>query len=348
MTGFNSVENGRSGYSSSLLDADHSSYKWWVLMNVMIGTFMVVLDVSIVNVALPKIMATFGIPIDTAEWVLNGYLLAFSVMLPSSGWFADHIGYKSIYLGALFVFTFGSFLCGLAWNETALIVFRVLQGVGGGLLMPVGMAIVLHEFPVQQRGTALGFWAIAAAGSVSFGPLIGGYLVDRFNWNAIFYVNVPFGLLGLFATWAILREYKASHSRAFDIVGFLSMTGFMISLLLALADGNAAWNTGGWTSPFILTNFAIAFVSLVVFLYTELTVKHPLIDLRLFRSFNYSMANAVFFIFSGTLLTRRVQFFFRWGSFRASLHPLQESSRTKSIRRYLQFSGFSCSAQAGI
>jgi MFS transporter, DHA2 family, multidrug resistance protein len=297
MTGFKSVGDGRSGYTSSLLDTGHSSYKWWVLMNVMIGTFMVVLDVSIVNVALPKIMASFGIPIDTAEWVLNGYLIAFSVMLPASGWFADHIGYKTCYLGALFLFTVGSFLCGLAWNETALIFFRVVQGIGGGLLMPVGMAIVLHEFPVEKRGTALGFWAIAAAGSVSFGPLIGGYLVDRFNWNSIFYVNVPFGAVGLFATWAILREYKAEHSRSFDMVGFLSMTAFMVSLLLALADGNAGWNTGGWTSPFILINLAIAFVGLVVFLITEFTVEHPLINLKLFKSFNYSMANAVFFIF---------------------------------------------------
>ena len=297
MTGFKSVGEEGNRYSSSLLDTGHSSYKWWVLMNIMIGTFMVVLDVSIVNVALPKIMATFGIPIDTAEWVLNGYLLAFSVMLPSSGWFADHIGYKSIYLGALFLFTLGSFLCGLAWNENVLVMFRVLQGIGGGLLMPVGMAVVLHEFPIEQRGTALGFWAIAAAGSVSFGPLIGGYLVDRFNWNAIFYVNVPFGIMGLIATWAILREYKAAHSRSFDLLGFISMSAFMVSLLLALADGNAAWNTGGWTSPFIMTNFAVALVSLVMFFVTEFTVKHPLIDLKLFKSFNYSMANAVFFIF---------------------------------------------------
>ncbi len=297
MTGFKSVGDGKSGYSRSLLDPTHSSYKWWVLMNVMIGTFMVVLDVSIVNVALPKIMATFGIPIDTAEWVLNGYLIAFSVMLPASGWFADHMGYKKIYLVALFLFTAGSFLCGIAWNETALIFFRVLQGIGGGLLMPVGMAIVLHEFPFEQRGTALGFWAIAAAGSVSFGPLIGGYLVDRFNWNAIFYVNVPFGIMGLIATWAILREYKSANARSFDFVGFFSMTVSMVSLLLALADGNASWNTGGWSSPFIVINLAIAFVGFVVFLITELSVKHPLIELRLFRSFNYTMANAVFFIF---------------------------------------------------
>jgi DHA2 family multidrug resistance protein len=297
MDGFTSAHQGGNGYVNSQLDTGHPSYKWWVLANVMIGTFMVVLDATIVNVALPKIMASFGISIDTAEWVLNGYLIAFSIMLPASAWFADHLGYKSVYLTALFLFTLGSFLCGLAWNESALIFFRVIQGVGGGLVMPVGMAVVLHEFPYERRGTALGFWAIAAAGSVSFGPLIGGYLVDTFDWNAIFYVNVPVGLVGVFATWAILRDYRSEHSRSFDLVGFLSLAAFMVSLLLALADGNAAWNTDGWTSAFILTNFAIAFIALIVFFITELSVRHPLINLKLFKSFNYRMANAVFFIF---------------------------------------------------
>ncbi len=258
---------------------------------------MVVLDASIVNVALPKIMAAFGITIDTAEWVLNGYLIAFSVMLPASAWFADHFGYKNIYILAVAIFTLGSFLCAIAWNENMLIFFRVIQGLGGGFLMPVGMAIVLREFPVEQRGTAIGFWSVAAAGSVSLGPLIGGYLVDRFNWSSIFFVNVPVGIAGIVATVVILRNYKVEKSRAFDFIGFVSMTAFMVCLLLALADGNADWNTGGWTSSFILTNFAISFVGLVIFLIREFTAKHPLIEIRLFKSFNYSMSNLVRFIF---------------------------------------------------
>ena len=294
----NSVHNG-SGLrqSSALGDPNHSSYKWWVLANIMLGTFMAVLDATIVNVSLPKIMAAFGITVDKAEWVLTAYLLAFAVMLPSSGWFADHFGYKRLYMLALFLFTSGSFLCGLAWNENALIVFRVIQGLGGGIITPVGMAIVLREFPYKQRGTALGFWAVAAAGSVSFGPLIGGYLVDNFSWHSIFYVNVPVGIFAIFATWAVQREYKAERARSFDIVGFISMTVFLLSLLLALADGNSAWNTGGWTSTFIMSCFAIAAVSLVVFLVTEFTVEHPILELNLMKSFNYSMANIVLFIF---------------------------------------------------
>ncbi|MCL4540549.1 MAG: MFS transporter, partial [Bacteroidetes bacterium] len=172
-------------------------YKWLVLGNVMIGTFMAVLDSTIVNVGLPKIMATFGVTIDKIEWVMTAYLLVLAVMLPTSGWVADHFGYKRTYGFALFVFTLGSFLCGMAWNENTLIAFRIIQGAGAGFLMPVGMAIVTREFPPERRGIALGFWSIAAAASVSFGPLIGGYLIDNFSWHTIFYVNVPVGIIGI-------------------------------------------------------------------------------------------------------------------------------------------------------
>lgn len=276
---------------------EHASYKWWVLANIMLGTFMAVLDATIVNVALPKIMATFGVNLDKVEWVLTAYLLIFAIMLPTSGWVADHFGYKRTYFFSLLVFTFGSFLCGLAWNENALIVFRVIQGTGAGFMMPVGMAIVMREFPIEQRGIALGFWSIAAAASVSLGPLIGGYLVDNISWHAIFDVNVPVGIVAMFATLVIQREYKTEHIRSFDFVGFISMSGFLGTLLLALTDGNASWNTGGWTSPFIISCFFISGVSAIVFLYTELTIEHPLIELRLLKNFNFGVTNAILFIF---------------------------------------------------
>jgi MFS transporter, DHA2 family, multidrug resistance protein len=279
------------------LHHEHESYKWWVLINVMIGTFMAVLDATIVNVALPKLMASFGVDVDKAEWVITAYMLVFAVMLPTSGWVADHLGYKKTYFMALLLFTFGSFLCGLAWNEDVLILFRIVQAAGAGFLMPVGMAIVIREFPVKQRGMALGFWAIAAAASVSLGPLIGGYLVDNISWNAIFDVNVPVGLLGLFATLVIQREYKTVHTRSFDMVGFISMSVSLVALLLALSDGNAAWNTGGWTSPFILICFAVSALCLTIFLSVELTIEHPLIDLGLFKNFNFAVTNGILFIF---------------------------------------------------
>lgn len=281
----------------SSLHHEHPSYQWWVLANVMIGTFMAVLDATIVNVGLPKIMAAFGISVDKVEWVLTAYLLVFAVMLPTSGWVADHFGYKRTYFTALLIFTIGSFLCGMSWDEDALIVFRVIQGAGAGFMMPVGMAIVTREFPAEQRGVALGFWAIAAAASVSLGPLIGGYLIDNLDWQAIFDVNVPVGIVGMFATLIIQREYKTEHTRSFDFLGFISSSTFLTFLLLALSDANAAWNVGGWTSPFILTCFAASGIGLLVFLITEFTVEHPLIELRLFKYFNFAVSSTVLFIF---------------------------------------------------
>ena len=279
------------------LHHEHDSYRWWVLANVMIGTFMAVLDATIVDVSLSKILSSFGIGVDKVDWVVTAYMLVFAVMLPTSGWIADHFGYKRTYFSALALFTLGSFLCGLAWNENVLILFRIVQASGAGLLMPTGMAIVTREFPPRQRGVALGFWAIAAAASVSLGPMIGGYLIDKINWNAIFNVNVPVGIMGLFATAVIQREYKTERVRSFDVIGFVSMATFLCSLLLALTDGNASWNTGGWTSPFIVSCFVTAAISLIVFFITELTIEHPLIDLSLFKDFNFSVANGILFIF---------------------------------------------------
>jgi len=279
------------------LHHEHASYKWWVLANIMIGTFMAVLDATIVNVGLPKIMAAFGVSLDKVEWVLTAYLLVFAVMLPTSGWVADHFGYKRTYFLALVFFTVGSFLCGLAWDENALIAARIVQGIGAGFLMPVGMAIVTREFPPEKRGIALGFWAIAAAASVSLGPLVGGYLIDHLDWQAIFDINVPVGIVGMLATLVIQREYKTEHERSFDIIGFISVAAFLTFLLLALSEANAAWNAGGWTSSFILTCLAISAIGLLTFLITEFTVKHPLIELKLLGNFNFAMANAVLFIF---------------------------------------------------
>ncbi len=276
---------------------EHPSYKWWVLANVMMGTFMVVLDSTIVDVSLAKVMATFGVGIDTVKWIATAYLLAFAIFLPTSGWIADHFGFRKTYTLGLALFTAGSLLCSISWNMTALIAFRVLQGAGGGLLMPVGMAIVVREFPPEKRGLALGFWAIASAASVSLGPTLGGYLIDNFAWHAIFDINVPVGILGVFATMVIQREYKTASTRSFDITGFLSVVLFLVPLLVALSDGNASWNTGGWTSPFILICLALSLIGLVVFLTVEFNIRDPLIDLRLLKNFNFGMSNLILFIF---------------------------------------------------
>ena len=225
---------------NAAFDPQKPSYKWWLLVNVMIGTFMAVLDATIVNVGLPKIMASFGVGLDKIEWVLTAYMLALAVMLPTSGWLADRFGYKRIYFFGLALFTLGSLLCGYSSTEDLLIISRIIQGLGAGAIMPVGMAIVTREFPPHQRGIALGFWSIASAASVSFGPLIGGYLIDNFSWPLIFDVNVPIGIGGLLATAIIQKEHRHPVKRSFDVVGFLSVSIFLPVLLYALTEGQCS------------------------------------------------------------------------------------------------------------
>lgn len=282
----------------SAVHPSHESYKWWLLLNVMIGTFMAVLDSTIVNVGLPKIMASFGVGLDKIEWVITAYMLALAAMLPTSGWLADKFGYKAMYIWGLFLFTLGSFLCGISSNEDMLIISRVIQGLGAGTIQPLGMAIISREFPPHQRGIAIGFWSIAAAASVSFGPLIGGYIVDNYSWPLIFDINVPVGIMAMFVTMIIQSEYKNKAVRKFDYVGFISIVTFMPITIYALTEGNAATNSQGWSAPYVLACFAISIVSLAVFITTELTIDEPLIDLRLLKNFNFGMCSLILFIFS--------------------------------------------------
>jgi DHA2 family multidrug resistance protein len=272
-------------------------YKWLVLSNVMLGTFMAVLDGTIVNVSLPKIMSSFGVGLSTIQWVVTAYMLAMAAMLPTSGWLADKFGYKKIYFWGLFLFTFGSLLCGLSNDENTLIFSRILQGFGAGMVQPLGMAIITREFPPNQRGMALGFWAIASAASVSFGPLIGGYLVDNFSWQLIFDVNVPIGIIAMIFTIIVQREFIHPNARKFDYIGFVSVIIFLPVLLYALSEGNAITNSAGWTAPYILACFAVSGIALTVFLIREFNTENPLLDLRLLKNHNFGMANVIMLVF---------------------------------------------------
>jgi DHA2 family multidrug resistance protein len=273
------------------------SYKWFLLANVMIGTFMAVLDSTIVNVGLPKIMASFGVGIDKIEWVVTAYMLAMAVMLPTAAWLADKFGYKRVYFIGMALFTFGSFMCGVSGNENMLIFSRVIQGLGGGTLMPLGMAIISREFPPEQRGTALGFWGISAAASVSFGPLIGGYLVDNFSWKLIFDVNIPIGIFGLLTTIIVQSEYKNKRVKGFDLIGFISVSLFLPLILYALTESSATTNTEGWSSPVVLICLIISIIALAVFVTVEFTIDNPLMDLRLLGNYNFAICAAMMLVF---------------------------------------------------
>jgi DHA2 family multidrug resistance protein len=243
-------------------------------------------------------MASFGVGIDKIEWVVTAYMLSMAVMLPTSGWLADRFGYKRLYFMGVLLFTIGSMLCGMSYDENTLILSRIVQGLGAGTIQPLGMAIITREFPPKERGMALGFWAISAAASVSFGPLIGGYLVDHFTWQLIFDVNIPFGIAAMVFTILIQREYINRRAGQFDLIGFISVVTFLPLMLYALSEGSASGNSAGWGATYVLVCFAISAIALAVFITRELTTDNPLIDLKLWGDYNFGMGNLVMLIFS--------------------------------------------------
>lgn len=274
------------------------AYKWCILGLIMLGTFMAVLDVTVVNVGLPAIMSAFRIGISTAEWVITAYMITMTVMLPSAGWFADRYGNKRVYIIGLVLFTLGSWLCGRSPSDLFLIGSRALQGVGSGIIQSLGLAIVTREFRPEERGLALGLWGMAAAASISFGPLLGGYLVDAYSWHKIFDVNVPVGLLAIAFSAVVQQEWKSPTGHPFDWKGFAAIVLFMPLAIFALARGNSPTNHDGWASPAVIGCFAVAAAALAYFVYTELHNPAPLLQLRLLGERNFGVSMAVLTLFS--------------------------------------------------
>jgi MFS transporter, DHA2 family, multidrug resistance protein len=265
---------------------DDSFYKWEVLALAILGTFMAILDSSIVNVALSHLMVTFSANLEQIEWVSTGYMLAFAILMPATTWFRDAIGLRNSFALALLVFTIGSALCGLAWSLDSLIFFRVIQAVGGGALMPTGLTMVSEVFPPSQRGMALGVWGAGATVAPALGPTIGGYLLDYVNWRAIFYINIPIGAIVIALTLALMRRSTGHRgSYRFDFLGFLFLSITLAGLLIGLTQGERE----GWTSAYILTLFAVAYFSFLIFLIAESVVEHPIINLKIFKIRNFSI-----------------------------------------------------------
>ncbi len=261
--------------------------RWVVLFIVIMGTFMAILDSSIVNVALPHMMSAFGVNRDQIEWVSTAFMLALAVTMALVGWLVNRLGHKTLYIASLAVFTLGSALCAFAWSYQSMIVARVIQAIGGGAIQPVGMSIVSQIFAPEERGKALGFWGTGVMLGPTIGPTLGGYLSDWFNWRAIFSVNLPVGVFTLLAAWLIMKSDSSRRDadQPFDFPGFFFLAMTLIGGLLAFADGQE----DGWTSPYILTCFSLAFIGITMFIAVELSTLHPLLDLGLFRYRNFSL-----------------------------------------------------------
>lgn len=254
------------------------------LMTLVIGAFMAILDGSIVNVALPRMMSIFGSTADQIQWVMTGYLLTSGVVVPVTGYLSDKYGSKNLYIFSLSLFTVGSAICGLAWSTNSLVVARVFQAIGGGMIMPVSMAMIYFIVPRDKIGMALGIWGIAAMAAPSIGPTLGGYLVDHFSWQWIFTINIPVGIAAVFLAMVVLEETPRKADLKPDYPGsFLSVAG-CFALLLALSEGQDK----GWSSLYIVDLFIFAGFTLALFVIWELITPNPLLDIRLLKNKTFS------------------------------------------------------------
>jgi len=262
---------------------------WSLIVVIIIGTFMAVLNGSIVNVALPRIMVLFNTTADNIQWVLTCYTMALGCVMPVAGYLSDRFGYKRTYFLALALFTAGSALCGLAWNLNSLIAARIIQAVGGGIMQPLGMAYAMRVVPRQRMGVVMGVWGIAAMAAPAIGPTLGGYLVEYVNWRLIFYIMVPVGIFNLWLARRLMQETPLIKGKNFDIWGVISSTIGLFCLLLAISQGNKY----GWGSPYIVSLFSLALIALSFFIYNELTHPEPLLELRLFKNYLYTISTFV-------------------------------------------------------
>ncbi|WP_079908735.1 DHA2 family efflux MFS transporter permease subunit [Paenibacillus sp. 32352] len=266
------------------LDHTEESNFWLPLIAIILATFVSVLSSSLVNVALPKLSTVFGVPTTTIQWVVTGFMLASAVVIPASGFLSARFGSKQVLLLSVIGFTMGSLLCGLAWNDTSLIAFRIFQGLTGGFIMPVGMAVIYTIVPRQQIGLAMGIWGVAAMVAPALGPTLGGFLIQYYSWRTLFFLNVPVGVVAAIASYFFLKDGVKQTNLKFDTLGAAMSVIFFGSLLLALSKGQ----TEGWTSQYIVTLFFISAVSFALLLWAELTAEAPLLNLKVFKNPQFS------------------------------------------------------------
>lgn len=272
------------------------TYRWRATLVIALGLLMAILDSTIVSVVLPQMATAFHTDFQTITWVGTGYFLAQAAVIPIVGYLSDRVGAKTIFLISLVLFTLGSGLCVIAPNEQALIVFRVFQGLGGGALMPVAMAMIFRLFDPTERAAAISLLMIPLLLGPAFGPTLGGYLATNFSWNAIFTINLPIGVLAFLLALFVLRGRDAERAangadqpatQGLDLPGLIfSMAGFT-----AFVYGINEAGTKGWGDGMVLAFLIAGGVLLIAFVIVELLVKDPVIDVRLFRSYTFTMAN---------------------------------------------------------
>jgi DHA2 family multidrug resistance protein len=272
---------------------------WLIAGTVMLATFMEVLDTSVANVALPHIAGSLSSTAEEATWVLTAYLVANAIVLPMSGWFSSLFGRKRFYMTCVLLFTISSALCGLAPSLGMLILFRIMQGLGGGALQPISQAIMRESFPQNKQGMAMAMYGMGVVFAPVIGPTLGGWLTDNYSWHWIFLINIPVGALSLFLTSMLvhdppyLKRTSIKEGASIDYIGIGLLVLGLGALEIALDEGQ---RNDWFASNLILGAAIIAIISVLTVIFWELNHKHPIIDLRLLKDRNFAVSTLNMFV----------------------------------------------------
>ncbi len=311
------------------------SYKWIAALVVMLGMFITLLDTTIVDVTIPKMIPALNTDIYGIQWVVIAYMVGSAIAMTIVGWFGDVTSYKFVYILGLIIFLTASAFCGQATSLGEMIVERLIQGIGEGFIVPISMTILLLSFPKEEAGLAMGIYGLGASFAPALGPTIGGLLTEYLNWRWIFYVNIPVGIIAFLLATFLLEEHKpkGSESQDFDWLGFLLLATFLGSLITFLTKGQEK----GWLfSDFIIWMMLIAIFSGVLFVIWQFVCKHPIWDLKLFKYRLFTIGTAGRFIFGGAM----------YGSF--YLMPLYMESLRGYTTLLAGFAMLPCSLAMGI
>lgn len=262
-----------------------AAYLWWAMTSIVLGGYISVLTNHIMNMVIPKMMSDLGTDVVTIRWVVTAYMIANATAMPLAGWLARTMGARQLYIGCLIIFVSGTAACGAATSIPMLILFRIFQGIGGGLIMPVTMLLMLDLYPAERRGLGTSIWSMGASCGSLTGIPLGGIVAEHLSWRAAFYLTMPPGILALLIALFMMKPSPRERHVPFDWWGFLTLSVAMITLLLALSNGQRE----GWDATPIVLLFGLFVVSLGAFLWIEPRVPTPLVDLRLFRSQQYAL-----------------------------------------------------------
>ena len=287
-----------------MTSANHTDHKWWTLVVVCLGTFMLLLDVTIVMVALPDMERDLHASFNQLEWVTDAYALSLAALLLTAGSLSDRFGRRLIFALGLVIFTAGSALCGAATSPEMLIISRAAQGVGGAMLFATSLAILAATFRGRDRGIAFGIWGAVTGVATALGPILGGAITTGFSWRGIFYVNVPVGVIALILTFLVMAESKAPHARRLDLAGMVTFSAGLFALVYGFTEAGDT----SWTDTTVLWCFGIGVALLIAFGVIEWRLAEPMFDLDLFRVPTFLGGSIAAFCMNGSMFAMMLYF----------------------------------------